>query len=392
MKNVNRRKFIQLSGLSAIPLVAPFFTKAQTQIAAATAGSKIFFNTDGPVYTPAEYTTLLQEINNASPIERDSYFEGGVVQKLEERFAAITQKEAAIYMPTGTLANQLAISVLSGQNSKVFVQETSHVFRDEADAAQSVYQKRLIPLAKGLSHFTAAELEEAVNYHQQGEVFKTGFGAISIENPVRRCDEQAVPFEEIKKIAAYCKKNNFKLHLDGARLYLASAYTGVSVTEYAAYFDTVYISLYKYLGAGGGAILCGPKNIIEKMKHLVKVHGGAMYTGWANAAMALHHLTGLPERLFAAKIKFDELMPLLNEIPGVKIAKITNGTNIHNLTLNPSINVQKLNQFLRDKQNIFLGGKREDGFIKVAVNETILKRSNAEIVAAYTDAVSYAKA
>lgn len=391
MKNVNRRKFLQFSGLSAVPAIIPFFSNAELNKPLALNTTKIFFNTDGPSYTPEEYIDLLQEINKKERIERDAYLEGGSVQLLEKYFAAITQKEAAIYMPTGTLANQLAIYVLSGENSKVFVQETSHIFRDEADAAQTVYQKRLIPLAKGESHFTSEMLEDEVNYHLQGEVFKTGIGAISIENPVRRCDGQAVPLEEIKKISAYCKRNNFKLHLDGARLYLAAAYTGVGVTEYSSYFDTVYISLYKYLGAGGGAILCGPKSMIDKMKHLIKVHGGSMYNGWANTAMALHHLRGLPERLTEAKNKFITLMPMLNQIPGIKISTVPGGTNIHNLQLtNSSINVAKLNLQLRDKHNIALGGKREDGLIKMAVNETILRRPNAEIIAAFRDSVSLA--
>lgn len=390
MKNVNRRKFLQLSSLTALPAVAPFFTKAQQpELPSPLTTDKVFFNADGPVYTPTEYIALLQEISNSQPIEKDIYCDGGVVQKLEQRFAGITQKEAAIYMPTGTMANQLAIYTLSGESSKVFVQETSHVFRDEADAAQSVFQKRLIPLAKGKSHFTISELEDAFSYHQQGEVFKTGFGAISIENPVRRCDEQAVPLEEIKKISAFCRKNNIKLHLDGARLYLAAAYTGVMIPEYADYFDTVYISLYKYLGAGGGAILCGNKEVIDKMKHLVKVHGGAMYTGWANAAMALHHLEGLPERLAAAKTKFAELMLLLNQLPEIKILSIPNGSTIHNLQLNASLNTSKLVQQLRGAHNIFLGSKREDGFIKIAVNETLLRRSNDEIVTAFEDATRF---
>src|SRR5687768_2723844 len=200
-------------------------------------------------------------------------------------------------MPSGTMANQFAIAVLSGENTKVFVQETSHVFRDEADAAQSVFNKRLIPLARGETYFTAQELQESVDYHNQGEVFKSGIGTVSVENPVRRTDGRMIPLEEIKKISAYCRNNSIRLHLDGARIYMASAWSGVSILEYASYFDTVYISLYKYLGAAAGAILCGDKIVIDRMEHLIKIHGGTMFGNWANAAMALHRLEGFEKRM-----------------------------------------------------------------------------------------------
>src|SRR5687768_6497585 len=156
-------------------------------------------------------------------------------------------------MPSGTMANQFAIAVLSDENTKVFVQDTSHVFRDEADAAQSVFGKRLLGLAPGKTYFTADELQAAhknlpIDEHIPGEV-----GAVSIENPNRRMNGTIVPVDEISRISEYCRKQNIPLHLDGARIFIASAYTGVSVKTYASYFDTIYISLYKYFGASGGA-------------------------------------------------------------------------------------------------------------------------------------------
>ena len=135
-------------------------------------------------------------------------------------------------------------------------------------------------------------------------------------------DERMVPIDEIKKISEYCRSNNIKLHLDGARIYMASAWSGVSVKEYAGYFDTVYISLYKYLGASGGAILCGDKVVIDKMPHLVKIHGGNMFGNWLNAAMALHRLEGVEERLNDAIKRSKEIFSSLNQIPGFKISGI----------------------------------------------------------------------
>ncbi|HPG11255.1 MAG TPA: beta-eliminating lyase-related protein [Chitinophagaceae bacterium] len=297
---MNRKSFLKRSGLALTPALLPAIPvwaneKEQTPFNAD--GPYVKFFADGDFFDGIAYLQQLEEANKKQYLKVDRYGNGGAVEELEKRFATVTGKEKAIYMPSGTMANQLAIAVLSGENTKVFVQDTSHVYRDEADAAQSIFNKRLMPLAKDKTFFTAEELKQAIENLGHEEVFKSGIGCVSVENPVRRTDERMIPLDEIKKISGYCRSNNIKLHLDGARIYMASAWSGIGVKEYASYFDTVYISLYKYLGASGGAILCGDKEVIDKMPHLIKIHGGNMFGNWLNAAMALHRLDGIEERL-----------------------------------------------------------------------------------------------
>jgi len=290
-------------------------------------------------------------------------------------------------MPSGTLANQLAISVLSGENTKVFVQDLSHVYRDEADAAQSVFNKRLMPLAKDETCFTADSLKQAVESLDDQEVFKSGIGAVSIENPVRRSDGRMVSIEEIKKISAYCRANQIKLHLDGARIYMAAAWSGVSVKEYASYFDTIYISLYKYLGAAAGAVLCGEKIVMDKMPHLLKIHGGSMYGNWANAAMALHRLDGLESRMQHVVKQSGDLFAALNKIPGIKISPLTNGTNIYQLQLAKEVDGKKLQTALRTTYNIRMAPPDKNNRILLTVNETLFNRKNDFITEAFKKAM-----
>lgn len=153
MTSFDRRKFLQKSGIGLLPALIPF----QALLAAKTSEKRwsppvtpvIKFYGDGEMYEPGEYLNELQKVHTATNIIKDRYGMGGVVEKLEKNFAEITGKDNAIYMPSGTMANQLAMAVLSGDNTKIFVQDTSHIYRDEADAAQSVFGKRLIPLAKG---------------------------------------------------------------------------------------------------------------------------------------------------------------------------------------------------------------------------------------------------
>jgi threonine aldolase len=389
MSSFNRRNFLKASGLSVLPAFIPagnLLAANKSNVTTPPAEPFVEFYSDGRMYNATDYIQRLQEINAANPIRRDSYGNGGAVAALEKKFEEITGKEKAIFMPSGTMANQLAISVLSGADTKVFVQETSHVFRDEADAAQSVYQKRLIPLAKGEAYFTQAQLLEAVTYHDEEEVFKSGMGCVSIENPVRRGDGRMVPIEEIRKISEYCRKINLRMHLDGARIYLASAWSGISVKEYASHFNTIYISLYKYLGAAGGAVLCGDKEVIGKMQHLIKIHGGNMFGNWANAAMALDRLSGIEDRLQKTKKQAEELFASLNQVDGIKITHLNGGTNIYSMKLGKEINGAEMSATLSKNHSIAMPEPDDKNEALLTVNETLLYRDTVYLVNAFKTA------
>lgn len=393
---INRRDFLRNTGMSVLPLVAPF-------IPALGADNKNFplppaaeapveFYGDSVLYKPVDYINKLQEIHTKStPLDMDFYGKGGAVTALEKKFAQITGKEQAIFMPTGTMANQFAIHVLSGENTKVFVQETSHVYRDEADAAQSLFNKRLIPLAKEQAGFTVDELQQSVDYHRKGEVFASGIGVVSIENPVRRADGKFIPLDELKKISAYCRQQGFKLHLDGARLHIASAWSGVSIAEYASLFDTVYISLYKYLGASAGAILCGDKAVIEKMVHLMKIHGGSMFSNWTNAAMALYHAESAESRWQQTRKRAEELIALINQLPELKISPVPSGTNIHTMQIGKGVDIQKFGTSLSKDHNIGISRPNPTGMLRFTFNESVLTREASAIVNSFKAALQAAK-
>ncbi|HEX6426143.1 MAG TPA: aminotransferase class I/II-fold pyridoxal phosphate-dependent enzyme [Niastella sp.] len=385
MSPVNRRNFLKTTGLATLPaLVAnPVLAMGTGYKQSPPAIPLIKFYGDGEMFEPIDYLNILQQANTTTGIVKDAYGAGGSVEALEKKFAEITGKEKAVYMPSGTMANQLAIAVLSGENSKVFVQDTSHVYRDEADAAQSVFQKRLMPLAKDEPFFTAQQLQSAVEALPSEEVFKTGVGAVSIENPVRRSNGRMVPVEELRKISTYCRTNNIKLHLDGARIYMASAWSGVSIKEYASLCDTIYISLYKYFGAAGGAMLCGDKAVIDKMPHLIKVHGGTMYGNWANAAMALYRLEGFETRLKNTLQKAHELFDALNKMTGITIKALPGGTNMYSFALSTSINGKKLRDTLNKTYNIRIGGFNDKNEGLLTVNETLLYKDNNYIINAF---------
>lgn len=394
--NNNRRDFLQKCGLSTLPFLIPTLdtnamslsslSKRQNQVEDKSQIS-VNFVTDDLFLSPQQYIEKLTEINQAKEIEPDFYGGGGATKALEEEFAKITGKEKAIYLPTGTMANQLAIKLLNENNTKVIVPENSHVFRDEADAAQSVHNKRLIPLGKDKPYFEPKDLENAIEYINKGEVFKSGLGTVVIENPIRRADGMAIPIETIKEISNYCKKNGYKMHLDGARIHLASAFTNIPVSEYASYFDTVYISLYKYLNANGGAMLCGDSKVIDQVAHQIKIYGGTVFQSWCNTAVALHYLDGLDQRWSKVVQTANDLITELNNIDGVNISSLKNGTNIFDLKLDDTINLKELARHLHKEHDMYLGRANEQGIVKLTINESLMSRDLEEIINVWKEGI-----
>jgi threonine aldolase len=167
------------------------------------------------------------------------------------------------------------------------VQAESHLFNDCGDCAQTLSGLHLVPLAPGRASFSLEDVERAAYDASMGRV-ETPIGAIQIETPVRRRRGERFDFAEMKKVAAWAHAHNVGLHLDGARLFLESAYAARPVKEYAALFDTVYISMYKYFNAASGAVLAGPKAQLAGLYHTRRMFGGGMRQSWPFAAVALH--------------------------------------------------------------------------------------------------------
>src|SRR5258708_4541566 len=211
------------------------------------------FRSDGLGLSPVQYARLLAEIAATRGIAIDDYSRGGVVTELETRMASLLGKEAAIFLPTGTLANHLALRLLARTGRRVLVQQESHLYCDEGDCAQQLSGLTLVPLAAGRPASSSPEAAAAGAGPPEPPV-AIPVGAISIETPVRRRAGEAFDFAELQRICAFARERGIGLHLDGARLPIEAVYTGIAPARYAALFDTVYVSLYKYFNAASGPI------------------------------------------------------------------------------------------------------------------------------------------
>jgi len=365
---LNRRDFVKIGSVSALGIPFAGFSATEIEKSDKSMEQKVKFTRDGIDLNPVEYAELLSKIASEKGISVDSYSNGGVVEELEQKFADLLGKESAVFMPTGTLANHIAVRKLAGLNKKIIVQAVSHIYNDSGDSAQELSGLNLIPLAEERTTFTLNEVKSAVLRTKNGKV-KTGVGVISIESPVRRTDDALFDYEEMKKISEYARKNNVKMHLDGARLFNAVAHSGISVKEYTRLFDTVYVSMYKNFNAASGAILAGSKAFCEDLYHTRRMFGGGIPQVWPFAAVALNYADSfLPEYAKAMK-QFAQLEKLLSKEKHLKIEKIPNGSNVFKLFVETT-DIELFRKKLVE-QNIILPKSATKNMFKLKINTTL---------------------
>jgi threonine aldolase len=367
---MNRRSFL------AAPLAA-------SQLTAAIPDRLVYAYGDGIPHTPAEYAQLLARLTASNEVTPDDYSLGGAVEQLETRMAVMLGKEAAVWLPTGTLANHLAVRILAGNKRRVLVQAESHLYNDCGDCAQTLSGLTLIPLAPGKAAFTLADVERASNEAMMGRV-ASPVGAIQIESPVRRQQGERFDFSEMKRISAWARERRIGLHLDGARLLIECAYTGRPVKEYTALFDTVYVSMYKFFNAASGAILAGPKALLDGLYHTRRMFGGGLPHAWPFAAVSMHFAEGFEKRMRAAVENAERTIALLAKDSNFEIERVANGTNIfrmHVINVNPPIYQGRLEQ-----AGIVARVPTGDKFI-LQVNETWTRVPAEEIAARFRTAM-----
>jgi len=340
---------------------------------------------DGQSMTPREYAHLLSTILTQGEIDADYYSNGGVVEALEERMAQLLGKERAVFLPTGTLANHLAVRIQARGRSRVIVQKESHLYNDSGDCAQVLSNLNLLPLAPSGGTFTLADVQTAIRRADGGRV-TTGVGVISIESPIRRLLGKLFDFDEMKAICAFARSEGYATHMDGARLFMASGYTGISPAEYASHFDTVYVSMWKYFNAPSGAILAGSAELLDDLYHPRRMFGGGLPYAWPLAAAALHSIEGFQERFAAGVAAGQVLKPALDALSGLRVEEIPDGSNVFKLHVETG-DPAALAGTLRERGILLPGPNPNFQGFALGVNETLARRPVEETVEAFREAL-----
>jgi threonine aldolase len=378
MDPISRRGFVGTLGATVgagcLPYVPVFATaNIEPERVVHTSG-------DGIGITPREYAALLNKLCQGKEVQDDNYLLGGEVEEFEKHWAKLLGKETAVFMPSGTLANQLALRALAGSKRRVIVPELSHVYNDTGDACQTLSGLTLMPLAQGKATFTVADVDAVLTRTAGGRV-ATDVGALLIESPIRRLSGQMFDWEEAKRVTAFAKSKGIKTHLDGARLFIASAYTGISPAEYSAPFDTVYVSLWKYFNCGIGAVLAGPKSVLDGMFHVRRMFGGNLAVGWNAALVARHYMDGFQDRLKSAVKTSETFFTAIAKHPKIGIERIPNGTNLTRVTFK-GVSPAEVGKRLAGR-GIAMSGPASPGTITFGVNETWNRMSAADLIDAF---------
>jgi threonine aldolase len=383
MARVDRRQFVRIGGVaSGITAAIPRF--AFGEVADDAADRTVRLSGDGLGLTPTQYAALLPRLVEAAGFAPDSYSLGGCVEQLEEECARVLGKERAIFMPTGTLANHMAVRALAGGSSRVVVQEESHLYQDEGDCAQTLSALTLIPLAAARATFTADDVQRVIDQTKAGRVVSR-VSVIAIESPVRRKQGEQFDPVEMKKIIALAQREGIRLHLDGARLFLQAAYTGENVADTARPFDTVYVSLYKYFNAASGAILAGPRQLLDGMYHGRRMFGGGLNHVWPFALVARHYLDGFSDRYTRAVRTSEEWVRALERHGAFTIDRVASGTNLFRLRVKRTDPASFQRRLAAARVQL---APAQDGAFLIGVNETLNRTSAAELTDAFVRALA----
>ncbi len=256
----------------------------------------------------------------------DVYKEDPAANELEKYAAELLGKEAALFVPSGVMGNQICLNVLTKPGDEVVCEKDAHIFQYESGspAMLSGLQLSLVDGVNGI--FTAEQVEPLIRPESAYYMARTK--VIEIENTHNRAGGTINPIENIKSITELAEKYNLLCHLDGARIWNASVETGINAAEYAKYFDSVSCCLSKGLGAPVGSIIAGSKDFIKEAFRVRKAWGGGMRQIGSLAAAGLFALKNNIPRLKEDHEKAKTLAEVLSKIPGVIIDKKLVQTNI----------------------------------------------------------------
>ncbi len=244
--------------------------------------------------TLTQPTAGMKEAMFAAPVGDDVFGEDPTVNALETKIAALFGMEAALFCPSGTMTNQIAIRLHTGPQKEVICHQYSHIYLYEGGGIMANSMASVKLLTGDLGKITASQVAESIN---PDDVHAPETTLVSLENTMNKGGGSIYTLDEVRPIQALCQEKGIKLHLDGARLFNALVETGESPADWGAQFDTISICLSKGLGCPIGSVLLGTKADIKRAKKVRKVFGGGMRQAGFLAAAGIYALDHQVERL-----------------------------------------------------------------------------------------------
>jgi threonine aldolase len=281
----------------------------------------------------------------------DVFGDDPTVKDLEKKVAQMFGMKAAVYCPSGTMTNQIAIKAHTGPGDEVICDRTSHIYTSEGGgiALNSGCSVRLLHGDRG--RFTAVDVLENINdVHNEHLAFSR---VVAIENTSNRGGGSCYDFKELEQIARVCRQHNLAYHLDGARLFNALVRNNETPEQYGEIFDSISICLSKGLGAPVGSVLMGNKDFISRARRFRKAFGGGMRQAGYLAAAGIYAIENNIDRISEDHRRAKELESVLKSLQYIE--KV--------IPVETNIIIFKLNNVIQSKD--FLYKLQEKGVLMV---------------------------
>ncbi|HJR77011.1 MAG TPA: GntG family PLP-dependent aldolase [Nitrospiraceae bacterium] len=276
--------------------------------------------------TVTKPTRAMREAMAQAEVGDDVYGEDPTVNRLQEQAAALLGKAHALFVPSGTMGNQLAIRVQTQPGQEIVVEASSHIVRYEQGAAGALagVQLHWVHGRRGL--MSPDQVEAAI---RPGDPYTIQTALICLEQTHNSGGGSIYPLSTIEHIHAIADRRHIPMHLDGARLFNAVVATGIPAHRYARYFRTVTFCLSKGLGAPAGSLIAtDDAALVDRLRRFRRMYGGAMRQAGILAAAGLHALAHHIERLKEDHDHAKELARILHTIPAVSLIPDDVETNI----------------------------------------------------------------
>ncbi|MBM4109732.1 MAG: aminotransferase class I/II-fold pyridoxal phosphate-dependent enzyme [Phycisphaerae bacterium] len=281
-------------------------------------------------------TAAMRQAMMAAPLGDDVLGDEPTVQALELKVAALLGKEAALFTPSGTMANQLAIRCHTEHGDEIIAHAESHIIHYETGSPAALSGCMIRPLTGARGQFDADSVRAAV---RGSDIHSPRSRLLVLENTQNRAGGTVWPLDAAQRVATAAQELGLAVHLDGARLFNASIAAGYSAASFASIADTVSVCFSKGLGAPVGSALCGPAPLIARARRFRKMFGGGMRQSGLLAAACIHALDHHLERLAEDHANARRLAALLHGIPGTHLEPGPDGidTNMVFFTIDPSL-------------------------------------------------------
>jgi threonine aldolase len=294
----------------------------------------------------------------------DLYREDPTVNELEQRVAGLLGKETALFVPTGTMANLIALRVLTEPGEEVILEERSHIYEAEVAGLAAVCGLLARPV-RGDDNGTLS-WEDVRRRIRPNVAHRSQTRLVCLENTHNFAGGTILDQSAVDDLCEHARGAGLKTYLDGARLVNASAAGGRSLDQLAAGFDAVMMDFAKGLGAPAGAAVAGNREQIAKARRVRKMLGGAMHQPGVLAAACIYGLDHILPLIPEDHHKARRLAEGLDEIPGVVVDRERVVTNILMARLDPAVCVDRLREELR--RHGVLIGLLEDGRLRLVTH------------------------